>query len=488
MVEFTCDYQQPAQEFDHFWEHTIGSGYAPLSLRADWQAQLSRCRRELGFRHVRFHGILSDFMGILVEHADKPLYSFFNADQFADFALSIGIRPFVELSFMPQILASGEETVFSYQGNITPPKDYDQWGSFINRFVGHWVDRYGLDEVKNWYFEVWNEANLHHFWTGDQAQYFKLYRHTVEAIKKIDPSLRVGGPATAQNEWIPELREFCEKNDLPLDFLTTHHYPTDPFGEVDAPTEEKLAQSDRDVMRQQATEARQQAGDLPLYYTEWNIDSNPRHYFHDVPFAASFATRIIMSVQGLVDGYSWWTFSDIFEENYFPSTPFHGGFGLLTLHGIPKPAYRAFEMLHHLGTEQLTVAGSHQTAAAWAVRKPEANEATVLMINQERPKHPIYTETLTIRLQNTPQPERAFIQRIDEQHANARPYWLEMGEPEYLDQYQVEQLMVASRLHKEPFAYDYEEGSLTLTVSIPPQGMAAVTIEFQVEEQGEEEE
>jgi xylan 1,4-beta-xylosidase len=478
MPEFRCDFEQGAKELDHFWEHTVGSGYAPLSLRADWQSQLTRCRRELGFRHVRFHGILSDFMGTLVEHADELLYSFFNADQFADFVLSIGVRPFVELSLMPEALASGHETVFSYQGNITPPKDYDQWATLIHKFVGHWVDRYGLDEVRSWYFEVWNEANLHHFWTADQAEYFKLYRYTVEAIKKIDPSLRVGGPATAQNEWIEDLLEFCEQNDLPIDFVTTHYYPTDPFGKVDAPTEEKLAESDRDAMRQRAQEARQQAGDLPLFYTEWNIDSNPRHYFHDVPFAASFATRIIMSVRGLVNGYSWWTFSDIFEENYFPSVPFHGGFGLLTLHGIPKPVYRAFQLLHQLGTEELPVSGEHPTAAAWVVGKPEANEATVLLINQERPRHPIHSEQISVRLENAPEPGRAFVQRIDEDHANARPYWLEMGEPEYLDPYQVEQLTVASRLEKEPIGYEYENGGLTFSLTIPPQGMAAVTIEF----------
>jgi xylan 1,4-beta-xylosidase len=211
MPTFRCDLGQIGEPLPHVWSHTVGSGHATLALRADWQAQLRRCRAELGVRHVRFHGLLSDDVGTLVDHAGELIYSFFNADQIMDFLVSIGMRPFVELSLMPQALASGSETVFHYRGNVTPPKDPAAWGELIERLARHWVERYGAEEVREWFFEVWNEPNLEEFWTGTQAQYFELYRHTAEALKRVDPQLRVGGPATAKNEWIEALVPFARR-------------------------------------------------------------------------------------------------------------------------------------------------------------------------------------------------------------------------------------------------------------------------------------
>jgi len=447
-----------------------------MALRADWQVQLVRCHRELGFRHVRFHGLLSNRMGTLICQNDQPLYSFFNADQIMDFLLSIGMRPFVELSFMPETLASGHQTVFRYQGNVTPPKDYQQWATLIRKLVAHWVERYGINEVKEWFFEVWNEPNLHQFWTGTQADYFTLYRHTVEAIKAVDAELKVGGPATAQNAWIKEFLDFCEQRQVPADFLTTHYYPTDAFGEPGADTVTQLAHAPRGVMRERAEEAHGQARGRPLYYTEWNSSSNPRDPLHDQPYAAAFVTKTIMDNHGLVEGYSIWTFSDIFEENYFPSIPFHGGFGLLNLHGFAKPMYRAYELLHRLGTELLTCEGTHETVDAWVVRKEQA--VTVLLPNHAQPHHPIKPERVHLRLTNTPEPRTIYLERVDEEHANARRVWQERCKPKYLSRGEVEQLQAASCIVKEPMPCEYQERAISLTLSLPPHSMAAITIEL----------
>ena len=476
MPHFTCNMGETGQPFPHFWEHTVGSGYAPLALRADWQAQLKQCHHELGFRHVRFHGILHDDIGTLITHAGELLYSFFNADQIMDFLLSIGMRPFVELSFMPWTLASGNKTVFSYRGNVTPPKDYEAWATLIRKLVEHWVERYGLQEVRHWYFEVWNEPNLHHFWTGAQADYFNLYRHTVNAIKGIDESLVVGGPATAQNEWIAEFLEFCQHNQLPADFVSTHYYPTDAFGKIGSDTETQLANAPPGVMRDRAKEAHRHAGGRPLFYTEWNVSSNPRHDLHDKSFAAAFATLILMNLDDLVQGYSFWKFSDIFTENYCPYIPFHGGFGLLNLHCIAKPVYRAFELLHRLGDERLEVDGSHETVDTWVIRGK--NSAIILIINHAQPRHEIQTEQVGIHLLHAPEPEQVMIERIDEDHANPRRLWVEMGEPKYPTPSQVQQLQDASRLAAEPHSWQYEQQTLQLDCQIPPQGVAAITVRF----------
>jgi len=472
-IEFFCNLAEPATSLPHFWEHMVGSDHATIALRADWQRQLQRCHKELGFKYVRFHGLLSDDMGTLVRENDRLVYSFFNADQVFDFLLSIGMKPFVELSFMPTAIASGARTVFKYAANVTPPRDYKQWATLIKKLVSHWVERYGAVEVRKWFFEVWNEPNLKSFWTGTQRDYFKLYRYTVEAIKDVDASLRVGGPATAKSQWIEEFVDFCERNRLPADFISTHQYPTDNF-ERDPETEVQLFKSQRGIMREVAQDTKRKACGRPVYYTEWNSSSNPRDPFHDEPYAAAFAVATIMEAKGLVDGYSFWTFSDIFEENYFPSVPFHGGFGLLNLHGIPKTTYRAFELLHNIGTQQLLVDGLHETVDCSVIRNDST--VTVLLTNHTTPGHSIETEHLEIRLNNVAEPTEVNIQRIDAGHANPKLLWEEMGQPEYLTEREIEQLQQASLLVKERQRFRYEDGALYMKTDLPSHAVAAITI------------
>jgi len=478
---FHCDLSAKTTPFPHFWEHTVGGDHAPMALRADYQAQLRRCHDELGFRHVRFHGVLSDDMGTLICRKEKYLYSFFNADQIWDFLLGIGMKPFIELSFMPRTLASDGNTVFRYAGNVTPPKDYKKWATLIRKLARHWIDRYGIAEVCTWFFEVWNEPNLHAFWTGTQQDYFNLYRYTVSALKDVDHRLRVGGPATAKNQWIGEFVAFCDKNNLPADFVSTHNYPTDvvkgtSLGDEKDITEAQLAQSPRSIMCKWARDVHRLAGGRPVYYTEWNTSSNPRDPRHDEPYAAAFVTKTVMEASGLVDGYSFWTFSDIFAENYFPSVPFHGGFGLLNLHGIAKPTYRAFELLHRLGTEQLRVHGAHKTVDVWVVRGKEG--VTILFTNCALPRHPIGKERACVRLTGALRPRTVSVERIDEEHANPKSLWREMGRPTYLSSKQVEQLQSDSRLVAERQLWKYEQGAIHLDIDLPPQSAAAITVKL----------
>ncbi len=473
---FRCRLSAPATPLPHVWEHTVGSCHAPLALRADWQAQLARCRRELGFRHVRFHGLLSDDVGTLVRHGGRLIDSFFNADRIVDFLLSIGMRPFVELSFMPAALASGTATVFSYRGNITPPADPREWAGLVGRLARHWVERYGIDEVRQWYFEVWNEPNLRFFWAGTQADYFELYRHTAIALKAVDADLRVGGPATAANAWVEEFLAFCTREGLPADFVSTHHYPNDPLWSVAQDTEAELAGARRGVLREWTAEVRRQAGGRPVLYTEWNASSNPRYPRQDEPYAAAFAVKSALEAAPLVDCYAFWTFSDLFEENYFPSLPFHGGFGLLNLHGVPKPTYRAFELLHRLGEEALPVEGRHDTVDAWAVRRGQ--RLTLLLTNHALPRQPIATQSVRLEIADAPPPRSITLERIDEDHANAKAAWLALGAPEYLDAAQVQRLEQSSGLKGVAYPARHEGGTLRLSIDLPAHGVAALTVEF----------
>ena len=474
-ANFICNLRGITDAFPHFWEHTVGSCHATIALRADWQKQLSRCRKELGFRHVRFHGLLSDDMGTLVCENDQYVYSFFNSDQVFDFLLSIGMRPFVELSFMPTTLSSGGDIVFHYKGNVTPPKSYDSWETLINKLAEHWVSRYGLEEVSHWFFEVWNEPNLDAFWKGSQADYFKLYEYTARAIKKVNPILKVGGPATADNEWVTEFLDHCEKSNAPVDFISTHHYPTDSFGKPGDDTEEQLAASERSALRKEAAAVKSKAKGKPVYYTEWCTSSNPFDNMHDEPYAAAFIVKTVIEAKGLVEGYSYWTFSDIFEENYFSSVPFHGGFGLMNIYGIPKPAYRAFELLHRLGTELLSVEGQHETVDVWVIRKPGVIH--VLATNWALPKHNIKTETVRISLKGITKANVAYVERIDDSHANARQGWTGLGMPDSLSPQMVQSLELKSLLIKEEVQIRYENDTAIIEIVLSPQAVACITLE-----------
>lgn len=469
-LTFFCDLAEATTPLPHFWEHTIGSDAARAALRSDWQRQLRRTHDELGFKYVRLHGLLSDDMvnGVGV-------YSFVNCDQIFDFLLSIGMKPFVELSFMPHALASGKKTVFNYGANVTPPKDYKEWAKLVAGLVSHLVDRYGEREVAQWFFEVWNEPNLKKFWTGSQREYFKLYRHTAEAIKNVSPSLKVGGPATAKSEWIEEFVDFCERNDVACDFVSTHYYPNDGF-EKDGDVELQLFKAQRGIMREVAQNTRRRSHNRPVYYTEWNSSSVHLDPLHDEPYAAAFVGSTMLEANGLVDGYSFSTFSELPERCHFPFTPFHGGFGLLNLYGIPKPSYRAFELFHDLGEKQSLVDGLHETVDCSVIQKD--SNVTLLLTNHTTPGHSIETEELHIRLDNAPEPSSAHIRRIDEDHANPKRLWQEMGEPENLSDKDLERLEETSQLVNEKQSLSFHDGSISLKVRLPPHAVAAITIEF----------
>lgn len=524
MHTFSLDITSPRKPLNRYWNFCVGSCHAATALRADWQRQLEQCHRELGFRYVRFHGLFCDDMNVVLKNmlTGQITLSFVNIDKVFDFLLSIGMRPFVELSFMPEAFASGNKTLFHYKCNTTPPKDYKQWADFIEEFIRHIIHRYGADEIRQWFFEIWNEPNLggadspYGFWSDSKEEYFKLYKITAQAVKKVDKALPVGGPATSNNAWIPEFLDFCAHNDAPVDFISTHHYPTDavlgygvedsanfqnPF---DISNPEKIAEAlrlakeepdkfqkklqeysvfqshlwervDRGVLTDMARRARDEAGELPLYYTEWGSLAGLQS---DGSFGASFIPKTVFDNRDLIDGYSFWTFSDIFEESGQLSAAFHGGFGLMTLHGIPKAPYRAFQLLNSLGGLVYDKNLSEGTVDIWAVENPEAKAVQLLLVNHHSLLHPIKEEGVKLSLAGG-RCAAAYVQRIDDTHANPLTEWKRMGSPEYLTKRQEFALLAASELEREELAFTAQGEGTSIELTLPPMGTALVTVLFE---------
>jgi xylan 1,4-beta-xylosidase len=356
----SVDYSQVKGPTSQVFKQCVGAGRANEGLRADWQRQLIHAKRECDFQYIRMHGLFTDDMGVYREDkAGKPIYNWQYVDQLYDFLISVHVRPFVELGFMPNALASGTQTIFWWRGNVTPPKDYDKWRDLVAATLRHWTERYGRSEVSRWYFEVWNEPNLRGgFWTGSQQDYFKLYDVTAEAVKSVSPDYRVGGPATAGNAWITDFISHCADNHVPVDFVSTHTYGVnagflDENGGRGTVVSRDPNAVSGDMIRTRAQIDSSPLPRLPLFYTEWSASYTPADPIHDSYCEAAYILDKVKKAEPAVNGMSYWTFTDIFEEAGPRATPFHGGFGLTNYEDIDKPAFYAYWFLNSLGPTEL---------------------------------------------------------------------------------------------------------------------------------------
>lgn len=359
--EIKGDFNNVKGKLNTTFKECVGAGRANEGLRADWQQQLLIAKEECDFKFIRMHGLFTDDMGVYAEdEKGNPMYNYQYVDVLYDYILEIGMKPFVELGFMPNALASGTQTLFWWRGNVTPPKDYDKWKGLIVNLVEHFTQRYGVEEVKTWYFEVWNEPNLNvnGFWAGSQEEYYKLYKYTVEGIKSVNKDYRVGGPATAGAAWVPETIGFCTKNNVAIDFISTHSYGVKQgyldeqgiSGTVLAKEENSVS---GDVLNSRRQIDQSALPNLELHYTEWSASYTPSDPIHDSYHEAAYILQKLKQVEGNVNSMSYWTFTDIFEESGIRFTPFHGGFGLMNYQGIKKPAFFAYSFLNKLGETQL---------------------------------------------------------------------------------------------------------------------------------------
>ena len=455
----------------HFWERMFGSGRAVLSLRDSYRSDLRAVRAVTAFSYVRFHAIFHDEVGLYSEDkSGKPVYNFSYIDQIYDGLLANGVRPFVELSFMPGKLASTEtRQAFWYKPFSSPPKDYERWDAMMTAFAQHLLERYGIEEVSQWYFEVWNEPNLD-FWSGTPAQssYFTLYDHTARSLKAVSPRLRVGGPATAQVAWVSDFIRHCTEAHVPVDFVSTHVYGDDTAQDVFG-TKETIPRNRmvcRGVEKAHGEIAASSQPSLPLIFSEFNASWGNWPAVTDAPYMGPYMAETIRRCDGLVQDMSYWTFSDVFEEQGVVKKPFYGGFGLLAAGGIPKPAFNAFALLHQLGEERLPL----ETEGALLTRRKDG--ALVLALwNYTEPGAPGSPRTVKLTFAHL-DARSVTVQSIDREHGNVMPAYERMGSPHYPTQAQLAQLRQAAVLAPAARAALVAN---SLTLELAPDALALVT-------------
>ena len=497
-VDLTIDTRAPGTPFPHFWERTFGSGRAILSLRQSYRDDLGTVKAVTDFDAVRFHGIFMDEVGLYNPNATtqnpgqaaqaaqpgQSPYNFSYIDQIYDGLLANHIRPFVELSFMPYKMASDPAALhaFWYKQNVSPPKDYGLWDAMITAFTQHLIDRYGIDEVSKWRFEVWNEPNLD-FWAGNPKQptYFELYDHTALAIKKVSSRLLIGGPSTAQAAWVAAFLEHCKQNNIPVDFASTHVYANDTAKDVFG-TDEQIPRDKmvcRAVSKVHNEIAASPFPNTPLLFSEYNASYANEPDVTDTVYMGPWLAGTISQCDGLTEAMAYWSFSDVFEEQGVIRTPFYGGFGLVAEDGIPKPALNAFAMLHQLGNRRLKVDSDSALVtrrsdgfiaiALWNYAPPYGTGAAYT----PPPANIGPSKTFIVKLTGVSPNASAQLWRLDADHGNVIKTFDAMGRPAFPTRAQIAQLRTAGKASP---SQSLSLKNSTLTISIPPQGLVLIKL------------
>jgi xylan 1,4-beta-xylosidase len=456
------DSHVPTHPFPHFWEKMFGSGRAILSLRESYRNDLRETKRITGFEYVRFHAIFHDETGFYEEDkVGNSTYNFSYVDQIYDGLLENHVRPFIELSFMPKKLASDANALhaFWYKQNVAPPKDWNKWEQLIESFTRHLVERYGIEEVAQWYFEVWNEPNLD-FWAGDpkEATYYELYDHAALVVKRVSPRLRVGGPSTAQAAWVDRFLAHCKEKNIPVDFASTHVYGNDKAEDVFG-THEQIPRNQmvcRAVKKVHDQIAASPFPNTPLIWSEFNASYMNEPAVTDTAFMGPWMADTIRQCDGLTAMMSYWTFSDVFEEQGVVKTPFYGGFGLLAAGGIPKPALNDFALLHQLGDTRLDAVSDHVI-----VTRRKDGSLVIALWNLFLPEEAGSAKTFTLQFKNVSGARTARITIVDREHGSPLPAWEKMGRPAFPTRAQIEALRKAAALPSS-VSRPLESGSLTL--------------------------
>ncbi len=483
----------PRTVLRHTWEGVVNVDQFRWMVRRDLQDQLALVQRELRAKHVRAVGMFDDelrafcpspasFMGY---EPKEPRTNWQNIDYVMDSLLDRGLHPMFTTSFIPSAMASGPVTVFTTKGHTSPPRDWVQWENFVRESVQHAVDRYSLAVVREWYFEVWNEPNLPGwFWGGTHEEFHRLWQTTHRAIKSVDASLRVGGPSAARAEWLDELLAFGTRHDCAPDYLTAHVYNNDsPAGEALAPFEG--AQSARNsrspdhaigLIRDVRARIDRAGFRGEVHWNEWGRSFHGVDHHREHPSEAAFIARLLGEVSQEADAFAYWCVSDIYDQVGFGREAFHGGYGLLNLQGLRKPAYHAFQLLSRLGTARVATSGGDSFRNA-IVTAPVAGRAHVLVYAYDHADNPA-TTSLAVAVDLPPDSTPVALYRVDSTENNVLARWRALGSPAYLSREQTRDLAAVDALTPSTSSIRLEsvDGRRTAHFTMESPGLALLEI------------
>lgn len=483
---------------DYSWQFGIGNDHAYQLHRVDAINSLKLIHDQLNIKYVRCHGIFDDDMLTYQRLTDYKPYGGIphaknvveiNFKQIFDIyenILSIGMKPWVELSFMPKALAKGKKTGIRYLNNITKPKSLEKWSLFIKQFITDLIGHFSKEEVERWYFEVWNEPDLSIFFKGNQKDYFNLYKKTVTAIKEVDSNLKVGGPSSSACKWLDDFVNFCKDNNVPYDFVTTHHYPGDAFGNSFSIKDafkmmsivNKSAKNNIDIsntlplmfyhpetykswtksaLRKMDDDAITKTDNKPLFITEWSSMAVFASPIHDEKYEAAFIVKSCLDLHNKLNGYMFWCASDIYEEQFMLGSPFHGGHGLVNNCGIPKPNFYAFKLLSKLYNQRLDLNTQTNSDVEYAAFKNDTKTQVIVYAQSSDPNE---NKEYDIDISINCLAAKVTAEYIDDENCNPKKIWKNMNCPKNLTSKQVEHIINNSSLSKKDVSF-HTIGNLT---------------------------
>jgi xylan 1,4-beta-xylosidase len=514
-----ADLMQVTEVVKPHWKKLINFGRASEGFRQDLQDQLRCAQKEIGFQYVRFHGIFSDDMKILSRDSFGRLsFNWDKVDRLMDSLMELGLKPFLELGFMPSLLASGSETLYEWKANVTRPEEIDQWKTFIRAFMIHLTERYTLEEVETWYFEIWNQPELEGiYWIGSFNEFLDFFEATYQEIKTVSSRLRVGSPSITHQElrygtYLEKFLKAAKNRGIHLDFISLHLYQENysvmdlmkllekadiekaGFASVlDLAKYIKSPYHTEDFVRTNLQVVRVllrslNLEHLPVFVTEWNVSMHYGNRFSDTAFKGAFVLDKLVETMGLSDAMGYWTLSDIFEEFGIPDSQFHGGFGMMTKTGLRKPEYYAYQFLSQTGEEVIhkdqqsliTRKGDNVQMILWnhSYFSQEFQQAREYAVTDEN-LYGIFedkeTQCFQIEIRNITGRYREIQRAVNRESGSSFDEWMRMGRPENMSEEEEEYLK--SRSQPQIRVKDHlAEGKISCSCRVPVHGMVFIEL------------
>jgi xylan 1,4-beta-xylosidase len=486
--------------------------------------------------YIRAHHLLTSGNGVAelkwsssnvfsLDANGKPVYDFTITDRTFDEYRRAGVRPFVELGFMPKDLAASVPGITEYQlhypkptmggASNNPPKDYAMWGELVRKFTEHLVERYGSDAVSTWYFEVWNEPDII-YWHGTQAEYFKLYDYAVAGVRAALPAAQVGGPATTgpggekNSAYLDAFLRHC-LNDrsaangktIPLDFISFHPKGrtemVDGHVRMGLGNELKAAQAGFEIVARYP-----QLKKLPVILSEADPEGcagcsmkvNPANAYRNGPLYATYTAAAMKGLFDLADqshvnlqAMLSWSFE-------FEGKQFFEGFRTLSTNGIDKPVLNVFRMAGlmsgdrvrtsstgRVGVEDIVKDGVRAAPDVDALATMAGHEAAVMVWNYHDDDQPAAEMPVEVTVAGIPAGvKRVLVEhyRIDETHSNSYTAWQAMGSPQSptAEQYVRLKAMGQLQLFTSPEWVDVNGDTVTMKMELPREATSLLRLKW----------